>query len=703
MSRTRFRSLRIAAPIALAGAIGLGTWLPSVTASATPDLPTLTAQQLLTRVAQSHVAGLSGKVRLTASLGLPDLSGLTDGTPADGSTSAFDPTTLLSGTHDISVWDSGATEQRLALPSSLSEVDVVRNGDQAWVSDSSTQKVTHYVLAAHPAVAGHEAADSPDGTADVTPDQAAKDLLARITPGATVTVQTPTRVAGHDAYTLEVVPHATDSTIARVTVSVDSATGLPLQLAVYAAGQSSPALQLGYTSVSFSTPSAGNFAAPHGTSEVTRTIGGHPFAGGFHGTPGQWHGKPGSAAGAPAQFHGAPAKFHGAPGQWHRGPAGFHGGPGQLAQAAAGHVSASGQPWAEIVTIHTHLSPNDPQVTQLTTAVSGSFGSGRLLHTALRQRAAAAERHDRGRPGHSGRSRGGRRWPSCRLVPASSLFRRTAPGGPSWPSPPQAWPSTFGSITAVDGVDLAVPRGSVFGFLGPNGSGKTTTIRMLLGLIAPSQGTWELLGEQMPDRAEAALPRVGALVEGPAFYPWLSGRDNLARFDAAGPDGRRRTRKDRIAAALDRVGLVAAADRRYKGYSLGMRQRLGLAGALLRPRDLLVLDEPTNGMDPQGTREIRGLIRELAAEGVHRLPVQPPAGRDRAGVLARGRDDPGQAGGPGHARRSAVRQRPAPRRGHRRPGPLGHPAGRPRAGRRGRGRRHDERCARRPPSRGLLP
>jgi ABC-2 type transport system ATP-binding protein len=173
----------------------------------------------------------------------------------------------------------------------------------------------------------------------------------------------------------------------------------------------------------------------------------------------------------------------------------------------------------------------------------------------------------------------------------------------------------FGDVAAVDGIALDVPRGSVFGFLGPNGSGKTTTIRMLLGLISPSSGTWSLLGEEMPAAAASTLGRVGALIEGPAFYPWLSGRDNLARIDAAGPDGRRSTRAERVATALSRVGLTAAAGKKYKAYSLGMRQRLGLASALMRPRDLLVLDEPTNGMDPQGTREIRTLIRELASDG----------------------------------------------------------------------------------------
>src|SRR5438309_10695118 len=170
-------------------------------------------------------------------------------------------------------------------------------------------------------------------------------------------------------------------------------------------------------------------------------------------------------------------------------------------------------------------------------------------------------------------------------------------------------------MAAVDGIDLAVPVGSVFGFLGPNGSGKTTTIRVLLGLINASGGSWSMLGRSMPDRARDVLPEVGALIEGPAFYPWLTGRQNLVRFDAAGPDRQRSTRKARIDDALARVGLTAVASKKVKAYSFGMRQRLGLANALLRPRQLLVLDEPTNGMDPQGTREIRNLTRELAAEG----------------------------------------------------------------------------------------
>src|SRR5512146_1233899 len=173
-----------------------------------------------------------------------------------------------------------------------------------------------------------------------------------------------------------------------------------------------------------------------------------------------------------------------------------------------------------------------------------------------------------------------------------------------------------GGQLAVDHIGLAVPPGSVYGFLGPNGSGKTTTIRMLLGLAFPTSGTASLLGVPVPDGATRVLHRVGSLVEGPAFYPFLTGAANLARYDAADRSADPATARSRIAAALDRVGLTAAAGKRYRHYSLGMKQRLAIAAGLLQPRDLIILDEPTNGLDPQGTREVRALIRQIAADGI---------------------------------------------------------------------------------------
>ena len=180
----------------------------------------------------------------------------------------------------------------------------------------------------------------------------------------------------------------------------------------------------------------------------------------------------------------------------------------------------------------------------------------------------------------------------------------------------EALTKRFGKQIAVNNIDLAVPRGAVFGFLGPNGSGKTTSIRMLLGLVQPTSGRVHVLGKSMPDHLRTVLPQVGALVEGPAFYPFLSGVENLRRYDSADRHASSRSRATRIAAAIERVGLSNAANKKVHAYSLGMKQRLGIANALLRPRELLILDEPTNGLDPQGTREVRTLVSSLAAEGV---------------------------------------------------------------------------------------
>ena len=202
----------------------------------------------------------------------------------------------------------------------------------------------------------------------------------------------------------------------------------------------------------------------------------------------------------------------------------------------------------------------------------------------------------------------------------------------------------YGNVPAVDALDLTVERGELYGFLGPNGAGKTTTIRMALGLILPGDGEVALLGE--PVRIDRApLERVGALVEEPAFWKYLSGRKNLEYFARAGSGGDRagtRTRLERVDAVLETVGLTAAAGKRVKAYSQGMRQRLGLALALLGEPDLLVLDEPTNGLDPTGMREMRVLLRRLADDGTtifvsSHLLSEVEAMCDRVGVMAQGR------------------------------------------------------------------
>jgi ABC-2 type transport system ATP-binding protein len=199
----------------------------------------------------------------------------------------------------------------------------------------------------------------------------------------------------------------------------------------------------------------------------------------------------------------------------------------------------------------------------------------------------------------------------------------------------------FGAITAVDGIDLDVREGDIYGFLGANGSGKTTTVRMLLGLVFATSGTIDMLGHPMPKGAATVLPHVGALVESPAAYPRLSGRANLRVHDALG-HGKRAGRAGRVDDVLDRVGLGGVDERPVAAYSLGMRQRLGLAHALLgRPR-LLVLDEPTNGLDPQGIREVRRLLLDLNAGGTtvflsSHLLSEVEHLATRIGVLDRGR------------------------------------------------------------------
>ena len=201
----------------------------------------------------------------------------------------------------------------------------------------------------------------------------------------------------------------------------------------------------------------------------------------------------------------------------------------------------------------------------------------------------------------------------------------------------------YGEVDAVDGLDLVVNRGELYGFLGPNGAGKTTTIRMALGLIMPGEGEVEVLGERVARGAPPPLDRVGALVEEPASWRFLSGRRNLQYMARAGGSGAgTRERLGRVDEVLERVGLAAAADKKVKAYSQGMRQRLGIALALLGRPELLVLDEPTNGLDPTGMREVRGLLRELADGGTtvfvsSHLLSEVEVMCDRVGVMARGR------------------------------------------------------------------
>jgi len=200
----------------------------------------------------------------------------------------------------------------------------------------------------------------------------------------------------------------------------------------------------------------------------------------------------------------------------------------------------------------------------------------------------------------------------------------------------------FGRVEAVRSVSLDVREGDRYGLLGPNGSGKSTLVRMLLGLVYATSGEISVLGQRIPRYVGRVLPEIGALIEEPAAYPHLSGRANLRLLDAAGPHGARRTRQRRVDEALERVGLAGIDRRPVRTYSLGMRQRLGLASALVRRPRLLILDEPTNGLDPRGIRDMRELLISLNESGVtiflssHLLP-EVSALCTRIGVLDSGR------------------------------------------------------------------
>src|SRR5919202_4165712 len=196
----------------------------------------------------------------------------------------------------------------------------------------------------------------------------------------------------------------------------------------------------------------------------------------------------------------------------------------------------------------------------------------------------------------------------------------------------------YGDIVAVDRVDLTVHPGDVYGYLGPNGAGKTTSLRMLLGLIRPTEGAARLFGRDPPLAVARALEGVAGFVEAPRFYPYLSGRRNLELCAAFDGDGAR----DRIGEALDTVELTARAGDKVGAYSHGMRQRLSIAGALLRAPRLLLLDEPTTGLDPGGMRDMRALIRRLAGEGITVLLSSHQLGEvedmcNRVGIIRRGK------------------------------------------------------------------
>lgn len=357
----RSRRLRWSAPFATAAVIGLIVALPGLSAASTPTLPAITAQQLLVKVQQEKVTTLSGTVNLTANLGIPDLSELNDAAGDGGSqsNSAFSPTDLLSGSHQALVWIDGADRARVDLLENMAETDLIRNGQNVWTWDSTSKTVTHNTLKGHAAKGTKSATErAPDGPMK-TPQQLAGDFLAQITPSTAVSVASDVTVAGRSAYQLTLAPHAAASTVDHVTIAVDSATGLPLRVQVFAKGQKSAMVTLGFGSIHFSTPAASefNFTPPPGSKVNAGTSGprvrrhrfGHKVVPGTTTAP---------------MVNGA------------TGTAG--------SKKAAETEMTVGEDWTSVAVINNVQIPGQlSQYLKAGTAVSGKFGTGRLIGSPL--------------------------------------------------------------------------------------------------------------------------------------------------------------------------------------------------------------------------------------------------------------------------------------------------------------------------------
>lgn len=355
-SPLNYRRARWAAPVVLAGALALGTWVPKVAASAdAPTLPPISAAQLLAKASHHDVKAFSGTIELVANLGLPDLTAVTGASQSGHSDSAFNPLTLLSGTHQVRVWDNGTDHQRLSLPSPLAETDFVHNGKDAYVYDSATQTVTHLVPAAASSAnqpqdaadsnvsAHHNGVTTPDGQVPMTPEQVAQRFLDHLDPSTSVRVASPVYVAGRAANQLELAPRAgtpgaTASTVSRITMAVDSHTGAVLSVAVLSKGHAAPALKVAFKSIDMTAPAASNFAPPVGATTKTTVLGMGSGTGG-HTVP-------------------------------HR--------------SGGSEPTITGAPWSQVVTFgHVDLGNSAKMLDSVTTPVSGTFGSARLLSTNL--------------------------------------------------------------------------------------------------------------------------------------------------------------------------------------------------------------------------------------------------------------------------------------------------------------------------------
>jgi outer membrane lipoprotein-sorting protein len=347
MATARTRRLRWSAPLLAAAVVAVLAAIPGLSAADTPTLPPVAAQQLIVKVQQANVSAFSGTLDLSTNLGIPNLSALAGAAGGGGhGGQGFTPTDLLSGSHRALVWFSAPDSARVALLQDMAETDVVHNGSNVWIWDSTTKKVTHYTLAAH---SGAKASATPDPSEQVqTPQQVADDLLSHIDPSTAVSVTSPVAVAGQKAYQLVLSPRAAESTVDHVVISVDSVTGMALQVQMFAKGQKAAAVKLGFSSIKYSKPAASNFsfAPPPGSTVTNKTMGG-------------------SSTPDPAQ---ADTTKHQPP----------------TDQAATGQPTTVGHDWTTVAILHNVQIPKEVgDFLKAASSVSGRFGSGKVIQTSL--------------------------------------------------------------------------------------------------------------------------------------------------------------------------------------------------------------------------------------------------------------------------------------------------------------------------------
>ncbi|MBV9254094.1 MAG: hypothetical protein JO054_07695 [Actinobacteria bacterium] len=348
------RRLRLLVPAGVLAVLLLAGLVESFSASAVPDLPALSAQQLIAKVQQTKVRQFSGTIELASSLGIPNLSSL----QGNDTVAGFNPADLLSGAHRADVAVDGPDRQRLAMKGALSEIDVVHNGRDLWTWQSDGSLVSHRLLPAHADKPDADAADKQPAMPVPTPEALAKQFLDKITPSTAVSVDTPAQIAGHDAYELVLTPHAATSTIDHVAMAIDASNGFPLQVSAWAKGANKPAVRLGFVKLDYAKPSGSfTFSAPPGSKTTTQATAERRLR--FR----QRHHQ-GAANGRP------PLTPQGTPSSGTSNPHGHN---------------VVGQDWTQVVILDHFTLPRGQgyEIMHAATSVSGAFGSGRLLRSDL--------------------------------------------------------------------------------------------------------------------------------------------------------------------------------------------------------------------------------------------------------------------------------------------------------------------------------